>query len=46
MLDAIAAEVKTALKPFFVKKRIDKDQYKEVLKKSVLKVCLYHHLHK
>ncbi|XP_019646241.1 PREDICTED: PHD and RING finger domain-containing protein 1-like isoform X2 [Branchiostoma belcheri] len=37
--ERVAEEVKLALKPFYQAKKVDKQQYKEILKKSVIQVC-------
>ncbi|XP_066276304.1 PHD and RING finger domain-containing protein 1-like isoform X1 [Branchiostoma lanceolatum] len=37
--ERVAEEVKQALKPFYQAKKVDKQQYKEILKKSVIQVC-------
>ncbi|XP_050068727.1 uncharacterized protein LOC126557107 [Anopheles maculipalpis] len=37
--ERIVEEVKHFLKPHFNKKRIDKDEYKEIMRKSIPKIC-------
>uniref|UniRef100_A0A6E8VGV3 SFR19-like C-terminal domain-containing protein n=1 Tax=Anopheles coluzzii TaxID=1518534 RepID=A0A6E8VGV3_ANOCL len=37
--ERIVEEVKHCLKPHFNKKRIDKDEYKEIMRKSIPKIC-------
>ncbi|XP_078586694.1 uncharacterized protein LOC144868390 isoform X2 [Branchiostoma floridae x Branchiostoma japonicum] len=37
--ERVAEEVKLALKPFYQAKKVNKEQYKEILKKSVVQVC-------
>ena len=37
-MERIADEVKSALKPFFVRNEIDKEEYKDVMRKAVPKV--------
>jgi PHD and RING finger domain-containing protein 1 len=38
-MERIAEEVKSALKPFFVSGQIDKEEYKDIMRKAVPKVC-------
>ncbi|XP_077994386.1 uncharacterized protein LOC144448107 [Glandiceps talaboti] len=37
--ERVVEEVKLAIKPFYQKKLIDKDEYKEILRKAVNKIC-------
>lgn len=37
--ERVVDEVKTALKPFYSAKKVNKDQYKEILRRAVPKVC-------
>ena len=37
-MERIADEVKSALKPFFVRNEIDKEEYKDIMRKAVPKV--------
>ena len=46
MVERVAEEVKSALKPFFVRSEIDKEEYKDIMRKAVPKVsgsqtCLF-----
>ena len=38
--ERVAEEVKVTLKPFFNKKIISKDQYKDIMRKCVMKVII------
>ena len=35
----IEAKVKSILKPYYIDKKIDKEEYKEILRKSIPKIC-------
>ncbi|MEQ2271649.1 PHD and RING finger domain-containing protein 1 [Xenotaenia resolanae] len=39
MQERAVEEVKLAIKPFYQKRDINKDEYKEILRKAVQKVC-------
>lgn len=39
MQERAIEEVKLAIKPFYQKRDINKDEYKEILRKAVQKVC-------
>lgn len=43
--ERVVEEVKLAIKPFYAKGKINKEQYKEIMRKAVPKVCLYHQPH-
>ena len=40
--DRIVEEVKLVLKPAYNTRKITKDAYKEILRKTVPKVCIFH----
>ena len=37
-MERVADEVKSALKPFFIRNEIDKEEYKDIMRKAVPKV--------
>ena len=39
-LELVENEVKNALKPFFLNAEIDKEEYKDIMRKAVPKVCV------